>query len=346
MATCGWGNKTMEYGLIGEKLGHSYSKLIQEKLLDHYEYELHPLKKEEVDSFMREKAFKAINVTIPYKQTVIPYLDTMDQASQKIGAVNTIVNEDGKLIGHNTDYYGFDYMLKHHHIAIRDKKVLVMGNGGASKAIQAVVSDHQAKTMLVVDVIKSEGVLSIEEVYAKHSDVDVIINTTPLGMYPNIDGCAVDFDKFKHVSACLDVVYNPFITEFALQAKKRGIQAVTGLEMLVAQAKYALEFFKNITIDDREIDRIYKEILLTTTNIVLADKQYAQAVAEMTNKQLIFIEDECAIHELSKKTNVVIVCKANSEQAMDDLKRNGFFIHNTSSVEEIIMEYKAIIENL
>lgn len=360
----------MEYGLIGEKLGHSYSKLIQEKLLDNYTFEIHPIERENLDAFMKAKEFKAINVTIPYKQDVIPYLDELDDASKKIGAVNTIVNENGKLIGHNTDYYGFNYMLEHHNIEIKNKKVLVMGNGGASKAIQAVINDHQAKEMLVVDIILSEGVISIEEVYKNHLDVDVIVNTTPLGMYPKVDGCCVDMDKFANLQACVDVVYNPFATEFALQAQAKGVKAVTGLEMLVAQAKYALEFFKKISIDDSEIDRIYKEILMTTTNIVLigmpngGKSAVGALVAKLCNKEFIdtdaIIEEKTkmsageyyarngekefrkieaeVIKEISTKTNAVISCgggAAMESENIHNLRRNGFIIYVDRDLEKI-----------
>lgn len=336
----------MEYGLIGEKLGHSYSKLIQEKLLDNYTFEIHPIERENLDAFMKAKAFKAINVTIPYKQDVIPYLDELDDASKKIGAVNTIVNENGKLIGHNTDYYGFNYMLEHHNIEIKGKKVLVMGNGGASKAIQAVINDHQAKEMLVVDIILSEGVISIEEVYEHHLDIDVIVNTTPLGMYPKVDGCCVDMDKFTNLKACVDVVYNPFATEFALQAQAKGVKAVTGLEMLVAQAKYALEFFKKISIDDSEIDRIYKEILMTTTNVILDNDAYAKEVASTLDKEVIIINDISMVNELCKKTNAVIVCNDRSNQVVHNLKRNGFIIDNKNNANDIISTYHKQINNL
>lgn len=343
----------MEYGLIGEKLGHSYSKLIQEKLLDHYTYELHPIAKEDVDAFMKEKAFKAINVTIPYKQTVIPYLDEMDEAAKKIGAVNTIVNTNGKLKGFNTDYYGFRYMLDHHNIQIKNKKVLVMGNGGASKAIQSVIQDKQAKQMLVVDIVLSEGIYSIDEIYEKHKDVDVIINTTPLGMYPKVEGCCVDFSKFTNIEAVVDVVYNPFATEFALQAQKQNIKAVTGLEMLVAQAKYALEYFKDIKIKDTEIDRIYKEILATTTNLICIDRKRALSAATLLKKEFVDMEEiketskdslETISREIGMQNDKVIYCPATfrNDIVMHNLSRNGFVINSS----DYILSYKYILNNL
>lgn len=251
----------MEYGLIGEKLGHSYSKIIQEKLLENYTYELHPIAKEELDAFMKAKAFKGINVTIPYKQKVLPYLDELDYAAQKIGAVNTIVNKDGFLKGYNTDYYGFLYTLDKNNIEIKDKKVLIVGDGGASKAIQAVVLDKQPKQLLITNRTPHEYTTSLNEVYKYHSDINVIINTTSVGMYPNIDESPIDLSCFSHLSYVIDIVYNPLHTALLLQAQKLNIPYTNGLEMLVAQAKYALEHFKDITIKESEIDRIYKDFL-------------------------------------------------------------------------------------
>lgn len=343
----------MEYGLIGEKLGHSYSKLIQEKLIENYTFEIHPIAKENLDAFMKEKSFKGINVTIPYKQNVIPYLDTLDAASKKIGAVNTIVNKDGKLTGHNTDYYGFKYMLDHHNIDITNKKVLVMGNGGASKAIQAVLQDGNASQMLIVDLVLNEGVITLEEVYEKHLDVDVIVNTTPLGMYPKVEASCVDVSLFTKAFACVDVVYNPFHTSFTLQAKQLGLIAVSGLEMLVAQAKYALEYFKDIQIDDCEIDRIYKEILLETLNYVITSDTISQdtlnEVSTLLQKEVIDIRN-ASMDEIKTaciKNNVILVCskETNNNEVLYNLTRNGIFsIGNTAKLlaENFVEQVKSI----
>ncbi len=278
----------MEYGLIGEKLGHSYSKLIQEKLLDNYTYEIHPLAKEELAPFMEAKAFRAMNVTIPYKQSVLPYLSHISDEAKKIGAVNTVVNKDGELYGYNTDYLGFAYTLDFHNIDVKNKKVLVLGNGGASKAVQAVLLDKQVKQLIVTDLHAKEDVITMQRAYELHSDAEIIVNTTPCGMYPNVEQSAIDVAKFSSCHACVDVIYNPLRTAFLLQARALGIQSVSGLEMLVAQAKYALEFFKDIHIDDAAIDPIYQEILIDTTNIVVVDnEQLATQVALETNKTCI-----------------------------------------------------------
>ena len=173
----------MRYGLIGEKLGHSFSKIIHEKLAD-YTYDLIPLSLEELDVFMREKEFSAINVTIPYKETVIPYLDEVDPKAAKMGAVNTVVQRNGKLFGYNTDYFGFRYMLEHNHIQIAGKKVLVLGRGGASKAVIAVLEDMGAAEIHTIYYKIAEDSISYETCYALHTDAQVIVNTTPVGMYP------------------------------------------------------------------------------------------------------------------------------------------------------------------
>ena len=250
----------MEYGLIGEKLGHSYSKEIHEQLAD-YTYDLTPLTKEEFTSFMEEKNFKAINVTIPYKQAVIPYLDYIDEHAKNIGAVNTIVNNNGRLEGHNTDFSGFLYMCKNNNVDMLDKKVLVLGNGGAAKAIYAVAQYMKAKEIVRVNRRAAEGVITYEECIKNHADADIIINTTPVGMYPNVDESPLDLTPFTKCSAVLDVIYNPLTTKLTAQAASLNMTAVTGLEMLVAQAKYAVEFFLNTSIDDEVIDPICKKII-------------------------------------------------------------------------------------
>ncbi len=328
----------MEYGLIGEHLGHSYSKLIQEKLLDNYTYEIQEVSKEDLDSFMKKREFKAINVTIPYKQAVIPYLEEMDQAARKIGAVNTIVNRNGKLYGYNTDYYGFRYMVETHGISLKGKKVLVLGNGGASQAIQAVVHDLGACEMIITDLLLKNNVISIEEAYKNHTDVNIIINTTPMGMYPKVHGIAVDLSKFKKCEAVFDCIYNPQDTEFTLQAKERGIKiAVTGLEMLVGQAKRALEFFKDIEIEDKQIDRIYREILFETSNVVLVDVNMDTAlqVARELKKECIVLDSE-NYEEQAISSNKVLL---SSSQDKKTLSRNGFIIQSKNA-DEIICEFK------
>ncbi len=250
----------MEYGLIGEKLGHSYSKMIHEKLAD-YNYEITPVAKENFAAFMKAGDFKAINVTIPYKSDVIPYLDTMDDNARRIGAVNTIVKRNGKLTGYNTDFYGFLYMVNHNNVKIAGKKVIVLGNGGAAKAILAVLEYLEAGDIIIVKRTAGDGIITYEECEKQHSDAQVIINTSPVGMYPNVDASPIDVSLYPNCEAVLDIIYNPLKTELLLQAEGLGIKAVNGLEMLVAQAKKAVEYFLDKKIDDAVVDEIHEKIL-------------------------------------------------------------------------------------
>lgn len=258
----------MRYGLIGEKLGHSFSKIIHEKLAD-YTYDLIPLSLEELDVFMREKEFSAINVTIPYKETVIPYLDEVDPKAAKMGAVNTVVQRNGKLFGYNTDYFGFRYMLEHNHIQIAGKKVLVLGRGGASKAVIAVLEDMGAAEIHTIYYKIAEDSISYETCYALHTDAQVIVNTTPVGMYPNSGHTPIDLTPFTNLEAVADVVYNPLRTRLVLDAEEKGCQAIGGLEMLVGQAKYAVEIFLDQSLLEDSIDVVYKDLMAERRNLVL-----------------------------------------------------------------------------
>ena len=249
----------MDYGLIGEKLGHSYSKDIHEMLAD-YTYDLCPLTKEEFAEFMEKKEFKSINVTIPYKRDVIPYLYEMDDNAKAIGAVNTIVNKDGKLYGHNTDFSGFMYMLKKHDIDVAGKKCLVLGDGGASKAVVAVLKKMGASEVIIVDIIKTETAITYDECFEKHTDAQFIANASPVGMYPKCDASPVDLTRFPKCEAVADVIYNPLQTKLVAQAVELGMKGVNGLEMLVAQALYAVEFFLDTKLDEEKIDEVYRKI--------------------------------------------------------------------------------------
>ena len=258
----------MRYGLIGEKLGHSFSKIIHEQLAD-YTYDLIPLTREELDVFLQEKQFAALNVTIPYKETVIPYLDEVDAHEKKIGAVNTVVNRNGKLKGYNTDFYGFRYMLQHNGIDVKQKKALVLGKGGASKAVIAVLEEMGASEILTVYYKDSPDTITYADCYRDHADTEIIVNTTPVGMFPKADDCPIDLSKFPNLSGVADVVYNPLRTQLIVEAEKRGIPAAGGLEMLVAQAKYAVEIFLDTRIDDSRIAEINAGLLQERSNLVL-----------------------------------------------------------------------------
>ena len=258
----------MNYGLIGEKLGHSFSKDVHARLFD-YTYEPREIAREDFDAFMKSKDFKAINVTIPYKQMVIPHLDFIDETAKKIGAVNTIVNRDGRLYGYNTDFFGMRALILKNGIEIENKKVLILGSGGTSKTAYAVAESLGAKEIYRVSRSGRDGSITYADAENCHNDAEIIINTTPCGMYPNIDEAAADLSKFTKLCGVVDAVYNPINTRLVCDAKRRGVKAVGGLYMLVAQAVYAAEHFMDASIESSKIDEIYKEILSQKQNIVL-----------------------------------------------------------------------------
>ena len=249
----------MQYGLIGETLGHSYSKQIHERLAN-YIYELHPLSRGEFPAFMELHDFTAINVTVPYKKAVIPYLDQLDPLAERIGAVNTIVNRSGRLTGYNTDYFGFLYLLDRSGIHVSGKKVLVLGNGGAAQPGFAALSERGAEETIVVKYREEPGTVTYETAAALHADTEIIINTSPVGMFPNTDATPIDLTPYRGLQAAIDIIANPLETRFLREARERGARTAGGLDMLVAQAKYAVEFFLDIKIPDEKIAPIRDEI--------------------------------------------------------------------------------------
>ena len=261
----------MKYGLIGEKLGHSFSKTIHEKISD-AEYKLRELSEKELESFMKEKAFEGINVTIPYKTKVIPYLDYIDEAARKIGAVNTIINREGKLYGYNTDFDGMKKLTQKIGFDYSDSKVLILGTGGTAATARAVAEFLGAESVINVGRSYgfSENYTDYENVYTLHGDADYIINTTPLGMYPDCESFAVDVSAFPKLKGVLDAVYNPIRTRLCQKAEACGVKSISGLYMLVAQAVAAAEKFTEGEISaEGKTDEIYNEILKEKRNIVL-----------------------------------------------------------------------------
>ena len=256
------------YGCIGKKLTHSFSKEIHAKLAD-YEYELIELNEDKIEAFFREKNFSAINVTIPYKQTVIPYLDSLSDVAKRIGAVNTIVNKNGKLHGYNTDYYGMKALVEKIGIDIKGKKVLVLGTGGTSKTARVLAEDMGASDVITVSRKKSGNYVTYEEAVNNHSDADVIINTTPSGMYPDCDSVPIDISAFKKIEGIVDAVYNPLRTNLVLNAEAKGIKAEGGLYMLVMQAVVAVEKFLDTEIPKTVADNVYASVFASKENIVL-----------------------------------------------------------------------------
>lgn len=258
----------MQYGLIGEKLGHSYSKEIHESL-GLYKYELKEIAGDDLETFICAKEYKGLNVTIPYKEQVIPFLDYIDDGAKQIGAVNTIVNRNGKLYGYNTDYFGLLSLLKNTGFEFENKKVLILGTGGTSKTAYAVLSTLKAGSIFFVSRSTKDGCISYLDAIEHHSDADFIVNTTPSGMYPHIDAQAIDLEPFKNLYGVADVIYNPCRTKLMLQAQKLGKKAYGGLNMLVYQAIVAAQFFTDSEIDINVSERIFKSVRAKNENIVL-----------------------------------------------------------------------------
>jgi len=256
----------MEYGLIGEKLPHSFSKEIHEKLAG-YDYQLKELTPAQLPGFLQKRDFRGINVTIPYKQAVIPYLDQLDEKAAAIGAVNTIVNRDGKLYGYNTDYDGMVALVRHSGLSLDGKTVLILGTGGTSKTAMAVAKDLGAASVQRVSRTAKEGAISYEE--ARHLPVQILINTTPSGMYPKPDAQPMDLSRFGWLEGVLDAVYNPLRTRLVLQARDNRARAQSGLYMLVAQAAAACELFLDKQLPEGLMDRVYRQIHGQKQNIVL-----------------------------------------------------------------------------
>lgn len=257
----------MEYGLIGDRLGHSFSKVIHESIMD-YKYDLVELDENEFDIFMKARDFKAINVTIPYKRAVIDYLDEIDNNVARIGTCNVVVNKDGRLYGYNSDYYGLMELIRVNGIEIKDRKCLILGSGGTSHTAYYVLKDLGAKDIQAVSRNKREGVITYDEA-RELKDTQIIVNTTPKGMYPDDNGQCIDIECFENLEGTVDVIFNPLRTNFILKAQEKGIKTAAGLYMLVAQAVKAIEYFKDIELDKKLIDDIYRRILKEKENIVL-----------------------------------------------------------------------------
>ena len=253
----------MKCGLLGHKLGHSYSPQIHAKL-GNYSYELFEKAPEQIEDFLKSGDFTGTNVTVPYKQAVIPFLDKLSPLAQRLGAVNTIVRRDGKLIGHNTDYFGFLTMVRQSGLDVAGKKVLVLGSGGASHTAVAVLEELGSQVV----VISRSGENNYSNLHL-HADAAAIVNATPVGMYPNVGISPVDLDLFPQLEGVLDVIYNPARTQLLLDAEQRGLVAVNGLLMLVAQAKEAAEWFTGAPIGDDVIPAIHSMLRRQMENIVL-----------------------------------------------------------------------------
>ena len=290
----------MVCGLLGRKLGHSYSPQIHSHLAD-YHYRLFEKEPEELADFLQNGDFSAINVTIPYKKDVIPYCAELSPRAKELGAVNTIVRRaDGSLMGHNTDYFGFEAMLKESKLTVAGKKVLVLGSGGASNTVVAVLGAYGADAV----VISRSGENNYQNLHC-HRDTSVIVNTTPVGMYPNVGESPLDLSQFPKLEGVLELIYNPSRTKLLMDAEEKGLVAMSGLYMLVAQAKEAAEWFTGSKISDEKIREIYGLLRRQTENIILigmpgsGKSTVGRLLAKMTGKKLVDA-DACLVEKAGR----------------------------------------------
>ena len=252
-------------GLLGEKLGHSYSPAIHAELAD-YDYRLYEVAPEKLGEFLKSGEFDGLNVTIPYKKAVIPYCAALSPIAQKLQSVNVLVRRaDGTLYGDNADAYGFDAMVKASGISVEGKKALVLGSGGASATVCAVLNELRARSVTVISRSGEDNYGNLD----RHADAEIIVNTTPVGMYPNCGVSPVDLRRFPRLAGVLDIVYNPARTALVMQAEALGIPYMSGLYMLVAQAKRTAEVFEGHAILGSETERIWKKLGCEMQNIVL-----------------------------------------------------------------------------
>ncbi len=360
----------MKYGLIGKPLGHSFSREIHALIAD-YDYRLLEIDEDELPRFFQERDFSGINVTIPYKQAVIPFLDEISDEAKKIGAVNTIVKKEGKLFGFNTDFFGMRALIKSAGLDLENKTVLILGTGGTSKTAVEVSKSLGATEIVKVSRKKSSDTVTYDEVYEKYSGADVIINTTPVGMFPNADKTPINVKKFKNLQGVIDAVYNPLRTNFVLDAESIGAKGRGGLYMLVAQAVYASALFLDKTADESVIDKTYARILKEKRNIVLCGMPSSgkttvgKALANDFGKRFIDTDDvvvekrkesisdifekygewefrkeeRLAIEELSKENGLVIATGGGAvldENNVRALRRNGVILFLDRSLENLV----------
>ena len=295
----------MKCGLLGRKLGHSYSPQIH-ALLGDYSYQLFEKEPEEIGDFLKNGDFTGLNVTIPYKKEVIPFLDELSPAAARLGAVNTIVRRDGKLIGHNTDYFGFRWLVQESGLQVAGKKALVLGSGGASNTAAAVLQELGA-TVIVISRSGENNYGNLD----RHTDAAVIANTTPVGMYPNTGKSALSLEGFPRLEGVLDAVYNPARTQILLDAERRGLAAVNGLWMLVAQAKESAEWFTGEEIPDSRIAKIHHALRLQMENIILigmpgcGKTSVGQQLAQKLGKKFVDADESLEARVCRKITDII-----------------------------------------
>ena len=308
------------YGLIGKKLKHSYSKEIHEKL---HEEKYNLIELNELDSFFQEKKFKGINITIPYKNDVIKYCDNLSETAIRTHSVNSIVNNDGVLYGYNTDYDGLLFMLKYNEIIIKNSTVLIIGNGSTSRTIKSLCMDLKAKEIVVSARNPKQEEIALSDI-KNHPNIDIIFNSTPVGMYPNNnDSLEINLDDFPKLKVVIDLIYNPFETKILFDARIRNVKTVNGLLMLVHQAVKSSEIFHNTTYKKETTIKLYKSLQLKMTNLVLigmpmsGKSYYARLLAGTYGKKLVDIDK---LIERNVGQSIDTIFKNNGEKAFRTLE--------------------------
>lgn len=296
----------MKFCLIGEKLGHSFSAIIHRKTgLD---YSLKEIEPDKLSEFLTCPSVDGFNVTIPYKKAVIPFLYSVSQEAEKIGAVNTVVNKNGKLYGYNTDYFGLEYALKRAKIEVKDKNVLILGSGGASQTAVTLCKDLNAKSVITVS---RTGTVNYKNVYDL-SETEVVINATPVGMSPNNDELVLDLSRFPHLKGVFDLIYNPLKTKLVLQAEELGVNASGGLAMLVAQAIKSQSIWRNKNFSDSDIEDILDYLIFNTLNIVLigmpssGKSSIGKELALKLKKEFVDTDEEIQKRYLSSPKDIIL----------------------------------------
>ncbi|MFV0497347.1 MAG: shikimate kinase [Candidatus Fimivivens sp.] len=325
---------TQRYGLIGETLSHSYSKQIHHTLCG-YDYELISVPRDKIDAFLSARQFTGLNVTIPYKKIAVGHCDLLTEAAKEIGSVNTLMMQsDGRLLGDNTDYAGFLYCSDKAGVSFKNKKVIILGNGGTGLTVRTAIRHAGAREIVVVS---RNGAVNYQNIY-RQADAEVIVNTTPVGMFPHNGARLIQLARFPKLSGVLDVIYNPLSTMLLIDAQRLGIPCGGGLSMLVAQAKYAAERFGGAPISDREISVIEQSLRKDLTNLVLVGmpgsgkSTLALACAARMAREVVEIDAiiaqkaGCSISEIFAECGEVHFREIESETIAEVGKRTGLVI--------------------
>ena len=362
----------IEYGLLGETLGHSFSPALH-RAFGSYDYHLLPTPRDQLEELFEKRQFRGLNVTMPYKQAVIPLCDEIDERAAQIGAVNTVVNRNGWLVGYNTDIDGLLFMARHRGIEMRGKKVLILGSGGTSRTATAAARECDARETVII----SRSGENTYENLSRHADAEIIINTTPVGMFPHCGQSPIDLSQFPKLTGVLDAVYNPLRTALFMQAEHLGIPCSCGLPMLTAQAKRACELFTDTQLSDDRTEEVLSALHRDLENIVLigmpgcGKSTIAAALGENTGREVVDIdemivqrahlstseifavhgeeyfralESEC-IREVGARTGIIIStgggCVTRAENYAP-LHQNGYIVHLTRDLAHLPTEGRPI----